>query len=146
MNHYDANKVSSDAFLTQIGTLSGNPIAAAAGLATLELLREPNTYESWFAKGSNLMNALQRLADDAEIPAKVVGEPVLFDIFFTESEVYDYRTSQKSDSSVLNKFNELLLREGVLKGSTKFYISTSHTSDDIDQTIKIFEQTLNSLG
>ena len=146
MNHYDANKVSSDAFLTQIGTLSGNPIAAAAGLATLELLREPNTYESWFAKGSNLMNALQRLADDAEIPAKVVGEPVLFDIFFTESEVYDYRTSQKSDSNILNKFNELLLGEGVLKGSTKFYISTSHTNEDIDQTIKIFEQTLNSLG
>ena len=146
MNHYDSNKVSSDVFLTQIGTLSGNPIAAAAGLATLELLREPNTYESWFAKGSNLMNALQRLADDAEIPAKVVGEPVLFDIFFTESEVYDYRTSQKSDSNILNKFNELLLGEGVLKGSTKFYISTSHTNEDIDQTIKIFEQTLNSLG
>ena len=146
MNHYDANKVNSDVFLTQIGTLSGNPIAAAAGLATLELLREPNTYESWFAKGSNLMNALQRLADDAEIPAKVVGEPVLFDIFFTESEVYDYRTSQKSDSNILKKFNELLLGEGVLKGSTKFYISTSHTNEDIDQTIKIFEQTLNSLG
>ena len=146
MNHYDSNKVSSDVFLTQIGTLSGNPIAAAAGLATLELLREPNTYESWFAKGSNLMNALQRLADDAEIPAKVVGEPVLFDIFFTDSEVYDYRTSQKSDSNILKKFNELLLDEGVLKGSTKFYISTSHTNEDIDQTIKIFEQTLNSLG
>ena len=146
MNHYDSNKVSSDVFLTQIGTLSGNPIAAAAGLATLELLREPNTYESWFAKGSNLMNALQRLADDAEIPAQVVGEPVLFDIFFTESEVYDYRTSQKSDSNILKKFNELLLGEGVLKGSTKFYISTSHTNEDIDQTIKIFEQTLNSLG
>ena len=146
MNHYDSNKVSPDVFLTQIGTLSGNPIAAAAGLATLELLREPNTYESWFAKGSNLMNALRRLADDAEIPAKVVGEPVLFDIFFTESEVYDYRTSQKSDSIILNKFNELLLGEGVLKGSTKFYISTSHTNEDIDQTIKIFEQTLNSLG
>ena len=139
MNHYDSNKVSSDVFLTQIGTLSGNPIAAAAGLATLELLREPNTYESWFAKGSNLMNALQRLADDAEIPAKVVGEPVLFDIFFTDSEVYDYRTSQKSDSNILKKFNELLLDEGILKGSTKFSISTSHTNADIDQKIKIFE-------
>ena len=92
------------------------------------------------------MNALQRLADDAEIPAKVVGEPVLFDIFFTDSEVYDYRTSQKSDSNILKKFNELLLDEGVLKGSTKFYVSTSHTNEDIDQTIKTFEQTLNSLG
>ena len=145
MNHYDSNKVSSDVFLTQIGTLSGNPIAAAAGLATLELLREPNTYESWFSKGSKLMDSLQRLADDSEIPAKVVGEPVLFDIFFTDSEVYDYRTSQKSDSSILNKFNELLLDEGVLKGSTKFYVSTSHTNDDIDKTIQMFEQTLNSL-
>ena len=145
MNHFDSHKVSPDGFLTQIGTLSGNPIAAAAGLATLELLKQPNTYESWFSKGSKLMDSLQRLADDSEIPAKVVGEPVLFDIFFTDSEVYDYRTSQKSDSSLLNKFNELLLDEGVLKGSTKFYVSTSHTNDDIDKTIQVFEQTLNSL-
>jgi glutamate-1-semialdehyde 2,1-aminomutase len=145
MNHFDSHKVSPDGFLTQIGTLSGNPIAAAAGLATLELLKQPNTYESWFSKGSKLMDSLQRLADDSEIPAKVVGEPVLFDIFFTDSEVYDYRTSQKSDSSLLNKFNELLLDEGVLKGSTKFYVSTSHTNDDIDKTIQMFEQTLNSL-
>ena len=145
MNHFDSHKVSPDGFLTQIGTLSGNPIAAAAGLATLELLKQPNAYESWFSKGSKLMDSLQRLADDSEIPAKVVGEPVLFDIFFTDSEVYDYRTSQKSDSSILNKFNELLLDEGVLKGSTKFYVSTSHTNDDIDKTIQMFEQTLNSL-
>ena len=145
MNHFDSHKVSPDGFLTQIGTLSGNPIAAAAGLATLELLKQPNTYESWFSKGSKLMDSLQRLADDSEIPAKVVGEPVLFDIFFTDSEVYDYRTSQKSDSSILNKFNELLLDEGVLKGSTKFYVSTTHTNDDIDKTIQVFEQTLNSL-
>ena len=145
MNHFDSHKVSPDGFLTQIGTLSGNPIAAAAGLATLELLKQPNTYESWFSKGSKLMDSLQRLADDSEIPAKVVGEPVLFDIFFTDSEVYDYRTSQKSDSSILNKFNELLLDEGVLKGSTKFYVSTAHTNDDIDKTIQMFEQTLNSL-
>ena len=145
MNHFDSNKVGPNGFLTQIGTLSGNPIAAAAGLATLELLKEPNTYESWFSKGSKLMHNLQRLADDSEIPAKVVGEPVLFDIFFTDSEVYDYRTSQKSDSSILNKFNGLLLDEGVLKGSTKFYVSTAHTNDDIDKTIHVFEQTLNSL-
>ncbi len=145
MNHFDSHKVSPDGFLTQIGTLSGNPIAAAAGLATLELLKQPNTYESWFSKGSKLMDSLQRLADDSELPAKVVGEPVLFDIFFTDSAVYDYRTSQKSDSSLLNKFNELLLDEGVLKGSTKFYVSTSNTNDDIDKTIQMFEQTLNSL-
>ena len=43
------------------------------------------------------------------------------------------------------EFNELLLDEGVLKGSTKFYVSTSHTNDDIDKTIQMFEQTLNSL-
>ena len=65
MNHFDSHKVSPDRFLTQIGTLSGNPIAAAAGLATLELLKEPNTYESWFSKGSKLMHSLQQLADDS---------------------------------------------------------------------------------
>ena len=146
MNHFDSNRVDNQDFLTQIGTLSGNPIAASAGLATLEILREPGTYESWFSKGTKLMSALQQIADDAEIPSKVVGEPVLFDIFFTESEVFDYRTSLNSDSTLLSKFNKKLLETGVLKGSTKFYVAANHSNEDIKETITAFEETLNSLS
>ncbi|MBI49969.1 MAG: aspartate aminotransferase family protein [Chloroflexi bacterium] len=146
MNHFDSNRVGNQDFLTQIGTLSGNPIAASAGLATLEILREPGTYESWFSKGTKLMSALQQIADDAEIPSKVVGEPVLFDIFFTESEVFDYRTSLNSDSTLLSKFNKKLLETGVLKGSTKFYVAANHSNEDIKETITALEETLNSLS
>jgi len=146
MNHFDSNRVGNQDFLTQIGTLSGNPIAASAGLATLEILREPGTYESWFSKGTKLMSALQQIADDAEIPSKVVGEPVLFDIFFTDSEVFDYRTSLNSDSTLLSKFNKKLLETGVLKGSTKFYVAANHSNEDIKETITSFEETLNSLS
>ena len=142
MNHFDSNRVDNQDFLTQIGTLSGNPIAASAGLATLEILREPGTYESWFSKGTKLMSALQQIADDAEIPSKVVGEPVLF----TESEVFDYRTSLNSDSTLLSKFNKKLLETGVLKGSTKFYVAANHSNEDIKETITAFEETLNSLS
>ena len=84
--------------------------------------------------------------DDAEIPAKVVGEPVLFDIFFTDSEIYDYRSSQNSDVSLLNQFNANLLENGILKGSTKFYMSTSHDNEDIEHTVMAFERTLNFLS
>ena len=92
------------------------------------------------------MSALQQIADDAEIPSKVVGEPVLFDIFFTESEVFDYRTSLNSDSTLLSKFNKKLLETGVLKGSTKFYVAANHSNEDIKETITAFEETLNSLS
>ena len=83
MNHFDSEKVSKDGFMPQIGTLSGNPIACAAGLATLDILKQDGVYEKMFNTGRKIMNGLQKTLDKAEIPAKVVGEPVLFDAFFT---------------------------------------------------------------
>ncbi|HCH10169.1 MAG TPA: aspartate aminotransferase family protein, partial [Dehalococcoidia bacterium] len=74
-------------FMPQIGTLSGNPVAAVAGLKTLEILRREGTYDRIFATGARIKNALQKLLDEAEIPAKVIGEASLFDVFFTESDV-----------------------------------------------------------
>ena len=61
MAHFDRNAVGDDGFLMQVGTLSGNPVAAAAGLATLEILRRPGAYESLFATGRELMGALTEL-------------------------------------------------------------------------------------
>ena len=131
MNHFDSEKVSKDGFMPQIGTLSGNPIACAAGLATLDILKQDGVYEKMFNTGRKIMNGLQKTLDKAEIPAKVVGEPVLFDAFFTTEEVYDYRTSLSADSQKLARFNQLILDRGILKGTTKFYISTEHNDQDL---------------
>ena len=85
MAHLDSGAVSSEGFVPQIGTLSGNPIAAAAGLKTLEILRRPGTYDAMRATGSRIKDGLQHLLDQAEIPARVTGEAVLFDVFFTRT-------------------------------------------------------------
>lgn len=144
MAHFDRT-AEPDSFVPQIGTLSGNPVAAVAGLATLEILKRPGTYERLFAAGETLKGELQRLMDEAEIPAKVVGESPLFDVFFTEEEIIDYRSTLRADKKRLTRFNALLLEEGVLKGDTKFYVSLAHDPADIQKTLDAFRSAVDQL-
>jgi glutamate-1-semialdehyde 2,1-aminomutase len=139
MAHFDKDAVPDDEFMTQIGTLSGNPVAAAAGLATLEILRRPGAYERIFETGRNLMNGLRDMLADAGIPAQVIGEPPLFDVFFTESPVTDYRTTLTADAARAGRFNDSLRDSGILKGPSKFYVSLAHDDADIAQTLAAFK-------
>ncbi len=139
MKHFDSDGVVQEDFMPQIGTLSGNPVACAAGLAVLDILRKPGTYERTFEVGKKLMASLQETLDQVKVPAKVIGEPVLFDVFFSSEEVYDYRSSIRADREMLNKFNSLMLENGILKGTTKFYFSTEHDQFDVQATIKAFQ-------
>ena len=145
MTHFDAASTEADAFMPQIGTLSGNPVAAAAGLKTMEILRREGAYERIFATGNRLKDELQRMLDEAEIPASVVGEAPLFDIFFTDQGITDYRSTLSADKQMLARFNELLLSRGILKGDTKFYISLAHTSADVQQTLDAFASAISEL-
>src|SRR5256714_930420 len=89
--HFDRAKVGDENYLIQIGTLSGNPVAAAAGLATVEILRRSGAYEQIHATGRELMQALSRLLQRAGIPAQITGQPPLFDVVFTDHPIRDYR-------------------------------------------------------
>jgi len=135
MSHFDRRAVARDDFLTQIGTLSGNPVAAVAGLATLEILKRPGAYEQIFATGRALMEGIAELLKTAGTPARVVGEPPLFDVVFTDRAIHDYRTSLRGDAEQLGRFNRLLRDYGVLKGDTKFYVSLAHTGEDVRHTL-----------
>jgi glutamate-1-semialdehyde 2,1-aminomutase len=135
MAHFDRDKVGEEGFLTQIGTLSGNPVAAAAGLATLEILRRPGAYEHLFATGRELMGALSDLLKRRGVTAQVVGEPPLFDVVFTGGPVRDYRGTLRGDGDLLRRFNELLRERGILKGESKYYVSLAHTPADVKHTI-----------
>jgi glutamate-1-semialdehyde 2,1-aminomutase len=121
--------------LTHIGTLSGNPVAASAGLATLEILRRPGAYERLFATGRELMGALAELLQRKGIAAGVVGEPPLFDVVFTSQPVRDYRDTLRGDGDMLRRFNAALRERGILKGESKYYVSLAHTPEDIRHTI-----------
>ena len=145
MAHFDSDLVEPGEFLPQVGTLSGNPVGSVAGLATLNILKREGTYERLFATGNQIKDALQRSLQEAEIPAQVSGEGPLFDVFFTETEITDYRSTLGVDKQMQNRFNELLRARGIWKGGTKFYISTAHTQADVDQTIEAIKFAVNEL-
>jgi glutamate-1-semialdehyde 2,1-aminomutase len=145
MRHFDKNKVGDENYLIQIGTLSGNPVAAAAGLATMEILRRPGAYEQIHATGRELMGALSGLLQRAGIPAQITGEPPLFDVVFTDQPIRDYRSCLTGDAELMRRFNALLRERGILKGESKYYISLAHTPEDVRFTIAAWESAIKAL-
>lgn len=142
MKHFDRLAMTDEDFIFQVGTLSGNPVAAVAGLATLEVLKRPGTYEGVFANGRRLMDTLSELLKKHGFKAQVIGEPPLFDIIFTDQPVKDYRDTLKADTAILKRFNQALRARGIMKGDSKYYVSVAHTDADIDHTIRAWEESL----
>ena len=133
-------------FVPMVGTLSGNPIAAAAGLATLEVLRRPGSYERLHETGRRLMAGLGERLDAAGIEARVIGEPIMFDVVFAPGEVRNYRDTLRSDAARMARFNELLKARGILKSPYKYYVSLSLTEDDIQRTFNIWDEAIAILA
>ena len=146
MKYFDAEEVGRDSAVRQIGTLSGNPIAAVAGLATLNVLKRPSIYKRLFQVGQQFMDGLTDLFSKHHIAAQVRGVPPMFDILFTNVEVTDYRSAAKSDSAKLKIFNEHLRMGGVLKGDNKFYVSAAHSGEDIAQALEICDMALTAVA
>jgi len=145
MKHFDRLAMTDEDFIFQVGTLSGNPVAAVAGLATLEVLKRPGTYEGVFANGRRLMETLSELLKKHGFKAQVIGEPPLFDIIFTDQPVKDYRDTLKADTAILKRFNQALRARGIMKGDSKYYVSVAHTQADIDHTIGAWEEALKEI-
>jgi glutamate-1-semialdehyde 2,1-aminomutase len=142
---FDKSLVGEDRVLMQIGTLSGNPIAAVAGLKTLEILRRPGAYEAAFATGRALMQGLAERIARAGLPAQVVGEPPLFDVVFADGPIRDYRATLRADRAVQAHVNRVLREGGILKGDSKYYVSTAHEARDVDQTLGAFDRAMATL-
>lgn len=145
MKHFDRLAMTDEDFIFQVGTLSGNPVAAVAGLATLQVLKQPGTYDKVFATGRELMSTLTDLVHKAGFEAQVVGEPPLFDIVFTGHPIKDYRDTLKGDAALLKRFNQHLRARGIMKGESKYYVSAAHTRADIDHTIGAWKEALAEL-
>ena len=145
MDVLDPARAQPGELVPQIGTLSGNPVAAVAGLATLDVLRREGTYDRLFATGQRIRDGLERLLNEGEVPARVVGDAPLFDVFFVEEEITDYRSTLAADKQKVDRFNRLLRERGVFKGDTKYYVSTAHDEDDIEFTISAFASAIEAL-
>ena len=145
MDHFDAGAVAQEDWVRMTGTLSGNPVAAVAGLATMQELAKPGTYESLHATGRALMEGFAEQFASAGIPAQIVGEPPMFDVIFTEQEVVDYRTSLTGDPSLAKQFNAGMRERGVLKGDAKIYVSCAHDARDVADTLAASAEVVKTL-
>jgi len=143
---FDKDVAALEKYVPMTGTLSGNPIAAAAGLATLEILKRPGTYEKLFENGRRLMAGLRDSLDRAGVEAEIVGVPSLFDLVFTSGEVRNYRDTLRGDAAKMRQLNGLLRERGILKGESKYYLSTSLEEADIQQTLDAWDDALPILA
>ncbi len=134
MRHFDLRAVGPDKWLMQLGTLSGNPIAAAAGLKTMEVLRRPGTYDRLRALGHTLQDMQSSALAKAGIPHQICGDPTLFDLYFTDTPCTDYRSAQHRDPKTNATYNAVLRQHGVFKSPGKLYPSLALTEGDLDLT------------
>ncbi|MGI9356003.1 MAG: aspartate aminotransferase family protein [Rhizobiaceae bacterium] len=134
MAHFDKAKVGAEGFLMQLGTLSGNPVAAVAGLKTMEILRRGGQYERLREIGKKLQHIFSEPLDKAGIPHQIVGDPTLFDIIFTDKPVRNYRDTKAADAALNTKFNGHLRANGIFKSPGKCYPYLALTEEDLDLT------------
>jgi glutamate-1-semialdehyde 2,1-aminomutase len=138
MAHFDKATVGAEKWLMQLGTLSGNPVAAAAGLKTMEILRRPGQYERLRTLGQTLMDTQSAALNDAGIAHQICGDPTLFDIYFTANDVQDYRSAKHTDPADNVIWNAVLRDNGIFKSPGKLYPSLALTQADLDQTEQAF--------
>ncbi len=122
----------------QAGTLSGNPLAMAAGIATLKELQKDNVYEILEKRTEKLMKGFQSAADDAGISLKTGHAGSMAGFFFTGEYVHNFDDAKKSNLDQFAKFYRLMLKKGIYLAPSQFeacFISLAHSDEDIDETI-----------
>jgi glutamate-1-semialdehyde 2,1-aminomutase len=131
----------------QIGTLNGNPIAAAAGVATLNVLQQPGSYERLHEVGQRVRSQLSATLREHRVAGHVIGDGPIFQLLFTEQETVEtYRDTLNADAQKNRVFHEALLRHGVLKSHSKGYISLAHSDADLDETARVFDTAMGEVA
>lgn len=126
----------------QAGTLSGNPLAMAAGMAILDELAKPGVYEEIEAKTKKLVQGLQAAADKAGVKIALNQSASLFTIFFTETPVDSYKAAMTSNTEQFKVFFQAMLNQGFYLPPSQFecwFVSQAHSDEDIENTIKAAE-------
>ena len=132
----------------QAGTLSGNPIATACGLKTLELISRPGFHADLHLKTGHLMQGLKSEAKAAGIPFSVDWQGGLFGFYFLPELPSTYAEVMKTDGKVFNKFYHGMLDRGHYFAPALYeagFVSAAHTDEDIDRTIEAAKQVFKTL-
>ena len=121
----------------QAGTLSGNPLAVAAGRKTLEILQAPDTYAELSRKSNWLIDEMRQSAGQHGIPLQTNVMGGMFGFFFAEKPVRNYQDAAESDQDRFRKFFMGMLKEGIYLAPSAFesgFISMAHTEEDLEKT------------
>jgi glutamate-1-semialdehyde 2,1-aminomutase len=122
----------------QAGTLSGNPIAMAAGLATLKLIDDEAVYQKLERLGATLEEGLKSAAQKAGVPIRINRVGSEMTLFFSSQPVSDYTSATRSDASLFGKFFVAMLERGIYLPPSQFeafFLSTAHTASDLEKTL-----------
>jgi glutamate-1-semialdehyde 2,1-aminomutase len=129
----------------QAGTLSGNPVATAAGLATLQVLADTNPYAQLDALGARLQAGLEAGAKAADIPLQVSRVGSMMTAFFSETKATDYTSALSASRETYGRYFRAMLDGGVYLAPSQFeagFVSVAHTEADIDQTVELAAKVL----
>jgi glutamate-1-semialdehyde 2,1-aminomutase len=132
----------------QAGTLSGNPVAMAAGIVTLDEIAKPGFYEALTQKSQQLMQGFAQAAKQSNVPfsTDVVGG--MFGFYFAAEKVATYQQATQCDIPAFKKFFHLMLNEGVYLAPSAFeagFVSAAHSDADIVASIKAAERSFAAL-
>ena len=132
----------------QAGTLSGNPLAVAAGLATLGILESGADYRDLDRKTRRLCGGMMKLFRKKGIAATLARRGSMFTVFFTDREVTDFSSALRCDTGLFARYFKAMLRHGVSLPPSQFetaFVSFAHSPEDIDRTLEACEKALASL-
>ena len=132
----------------QAGTLSGNPIAMAAGYENLRLLTK-EVFEQTVEKTDYLCQGLRQLAEKHGVALQVISVGTMFGLFFSEKPVLNFEDSKEADHQLFAKVHGLLLEEGVYIAPSQYesnFLSSAHSFEDLDRTLAAFDKVFSQLS
>ncbi len=133
----------------QAGTLSGNPLAMAAGIATLRELQEPGTFEGLHERAVSLAGMLDKAADDAGVPVQTAALGGMWGFFLAAQPVTDYASARTADTVMFARLFHALLAEGVYLAPSQFescFVSTAHDAEVLSTTGEAFARAFRRIA
>jgi glutamate-1-semialdehyde 2,1-aminomutase len=133
----------------QAGTLSGSPVAMAAGIATVTRLKEPKIYDRLAAKTDRLVKGLSAALEAAGIPASIDSIGSMMGLFFTNIPVKNFINAKTCDLSRFTAYYQGMLERGIYLAPSQFeagFVSLAHSDADIDRTVEAATEVFNAMG
>jgi glutamate-1-semialdehyde 2,1-aminomutase len=133
----------------QAGTLSGNPLAMAAGIATLKNLQDPEVYDRLEQKGRKLEQAFRDAAQEAGVLLQLHRVGSMLGAFFTENPVWDYTSAQQCDTTLYARFFREMLDRGIYLAPSQFeavFISVAHGDEELETTSEALREAMKAIA